>query len=146
MEKKERAKNIIIHGKEEQEDDSLYVENLTKTITGKTITPVSIERIGRITNTKGRPIKLKFHQVEDKEIIMKNLRNLKGKQEYQGISVRDDFTHDERETIKKYVREARQRSANELEDSRFVWKVFGSPRNNTIVIRRIQKRLSNSLA
>ena len=143
--KKERANNVIIHGKEEQEveADFCYVQNLTKAVTGKFVTPVSVERIGRLVDTKKRP--MRFNEVRDKEILMRNLRNLKDQPGYQGISVRDDYTDTERETIKQYVTEAKQRTATELEHSRFVWKVFGSPRNDTLVIKRMQKRIPNSL-
>ena len=71
---------------------------------------------------------------------MKNLRNLKDQKEYQGISVKDDYTVAEREIIKEFVQEAKKRSAAESEDSQFIWKVFGTPKDDTLLIRRIPKK------
>ena len=137
--RKESAGNMMIHGKEENHDDAVYVGNLIKAVTCKAIKPKCIERIGKLERNKKRPIKITLQNVEDKETIMKNLCNLKTKQEYHDISVGDDFTTMERKMIKGLVNEAKQRSEKESEKSKYIWRVFGTP-NKGLTLKRILKR------
>ena len=64
---------------------------------------------------------------------MSNLWKLKhGPIKFQKISVTDDFTQEERKEIKRWVDEAKERSAK---DDGYVWKIRGSPRSNLQFIR-----------
>ena len=61
--------------------------------------------------------------------ILSNLRKLKGIPEYKNISVTEDYTITERRMIKDWSDKAKEKNKNESPDSKFVWKVQGSPKN-----------------
>ena len=76
---------------------------------------------------------------EDKDKIMSNLNSLKGNEDYKGLSVTDDYTVTEREMIREFNEKAKLRNSQETPDSRYVWKIRGSPKNG-LIIKRFQKR------
>ena len=128
IEQKERELNIIIHGKSEtliQNEDTKFVHKLVEAVAGN-IKPKSFERFGIIKENKKRPIKVIFHNVEHKAKVMNNLRDLKGRQEFKGISITDDHTWNEREQIKKFMKDAKEQNLKEPETSYYVWKVRGT--------------------
>ena len=43
-----------------------------------------------------------FHSEQEKEKIMRNLGNLKGNEKYKGVSITEDYTLKDRETIKEW--------------------------------------------
>lgn len=134
--KKERSRNLIIHGKEESEDnqvDTLFVQNLIQAI-GSNYVPKSIMRIGRTENKK-RPIKVVFQSNEERDNLLNNLRNLKGNNDFKGISITEDYTLAEREIIKEYNRDAKEKNAAEPENSNYIWRVRGTPKNGLIIKR-----------
>ena len=138
--KEMRSRNIIIHGKQESEpqDDSDFVKNLIKDI-GENVTPKVHVRIGKETeNKKKRPIKVILDKLDDKERIMNNLRKLKDKDQYKGISITDDYTISERQIIKEFTTRAKERNQNEPEDSNYVWKVRGTPKNG-LILKKLMK-------
>ena len=60
---------------------------------------------------------------------MKNLNKLKNADErLKKISVTDDYTEDERHLIKMWVQKANTKNCEEDDNSKFVWKVRGSPK------------------
>ena len=134
--RKKRACNIIIHGKIENDlkEDESFVSNLILKI-AENISLKSISRIGRHKHGKKRPIKVELHKIEDKEIIITNLRKLKGYKEYQGISVTMDYTISERETIRKQKYEAHIKNLSEPPNSNFVWKIRGTPKSGIFIKR-----------
>ena len=107
-----RKVNIIIHARVEMEDDEntddIFIKKLLHDLQVQTL-PKSTLRIGSFSNLKKRPIKLTFDLLSEKQQVMRNLRNLKGKNEYIGISIRDDYTIEERMLLKeKPKKHARQ--------------------------------------
>ena len=74
---------------------------------------------------------------------MSNLRNLKDKKMYNGISITDDYTVTERKMIKEYTIKAKEKNSIEGENSDFVWKVRGTPKNG-LVVKRFKKVKKNS--
>ena len=138
--KKERSCNIIIHGKEEstgQQSDVLFVNKMMEQISTD-ITPKSVTRIERSELNKKKPIKVVFQNERDKEKVMNNLCNLKGNTEYIGISIRDDYTVSERKIIKEFVSKARDKNSLEPENSNFIWKIRGTPKNG-LLLKRFMK-------
>ena len=128
--RKRRENNVIIHGKEElgeHNNDISFVKNLLSEI-GINIETKHVNRIGKLQPSKKRPIKIVFENIKDKELVISNLRLLKGKKEFQGLSVRDDYTVAERNIAKDYTTKAKLRNEAE-EDPKYEWKVRGSPRN-----------------
>ena len=137
--KKARESNIIIHGKEEvkEQEDLVFSKDLIQSI--GVDTPIkSVSRIGRQENSKKRPIKIVFNSSEDREKVMENLKNLKGKEQYKGISVTEDYTTSERQMIRDFTSLAKEKNASEPENSEFVWKVRGTPKNG-LVLKRFMK-------
>ena len=125
--RKRRAANLIIHGKDEEvgpNDDKKFINDL---ITDLQIGVINIKYTGRIGNKGGRtrPIKLVFNNEEDKEKVLNNLKNIKGTQIYKGISITSDQTYSERMLIKEYYERAKAKNVLEGGDSSFVWRVVG---------------------
>ena len=78
---------------------------------------------------------------QEKDRVMDNLKELKGKDKYKGISVTDDHTIKDRNTIKEWVEKAKSANANEAEDSIYEWKVRGSPKNG-MCLKKLKKRIT----
>ena len=74
-----------------------------------------------------RPIKLVFQSAFHCDMLMKRLKNLKGKTKYQGISVNEDPTIFERKIVREWSNKAKEINNKEPIDSKFVWRVRGSP-------------------
>ena len=131
-EKKRRSKNLIVHGKEEQtpEEDNTFVNEMLKELQIGAIITKHFERIGTVDNNKGRPIKLVFHNEEDQQKVFLNLRNLKGKNLYNKISVREDYTFTERSLVKSFIEQAKLKNQEEEgRNSNIIWRVRGTPKN-----------------
>ena len=75
----------------------------------------------------------------DKEKILKNLANLKGKREYNGISVTYDYTQSERRMIRDFVSKAAEQNNTELPDSNMKWVVKGNPKNG-LYLKKVAKK------
>ena len=120
-ERKASSTNIVIHGKEEllPDEDKLLVDNLMK-------------------EDKNRPIKVTFNNASEKEKVMNNLPNLKGKPNFKGISIKEDLTLNERMTIKEFVNKAKEENVKEPSDTKYIWRVRGSPKNG-LTSRRFKK-------
>ena len=117
-----------------QQDDITFVEHFLNTI-GENITPKAVVRLGKHGASSNRPIKITFESLTEKETIMKNLRNLKGKEEFHGVHIRDDYTLAERMMIREYVTKARKKNETEEEASEILWKVRGDPKSGLYLKR-----------
>ena len=60
---------------------------------------------------------------------MENLKALKGQESFRGISLSYDYTVTERQLNKEYSEKAKENNRNEPPNSRYVWRVRGSPKN-----------------
>ena len=107
------------------------------------VTAKSMERIGNSDTEKVRPLKVSFMNESDKNKVMGNLKNLKDKPEYNGISIKEDFTISERSTIKEYVKRANEKNEIEPSDSEYVWRVRGSPKNRLFLkkVMRVNQKI-----
>ena len=65
---------------------------------------------------------------EERNRILSNLRNLKDISEYKTINITEDYTITERWMIKDWSDKANEKNKNESPDSKFVWRVRGSPK------------------
>ena len=121
LDRKSRVNNLIIHGKQEinATDDEAFAKNLFKDLQVENITIKQIGRIGLNNDLQRRPIKLELKSEEDKKKVFDNLKHLKDRTPYKGISVTYDYTQRERSMIKKFHDEAKERN-NEMENSIFV--------------------------
>ena len=129
--RKQRTTNLIIHGKEEisTKDDIEFINNFVTDLQIGVINIKQLERIGQNKEGK-RPIKLTFNNEEDQQKVFSNLRSLKGKTSYKGISVKEDYTYNERLLIREFAEQARIKNTKEDDKkSNIIWRVRGSPKN-----------------
>ena len=145
-----RARNIIIHGFPEcaespdnqNEVDAGLITQLMN-ILGSGVTPNSICRLGRKTNISDgrpvkRPIKLTMVTSNDKQSFMNNLGRLKNAPDnFKRISITDDYTQEERNSIKAKVDEAKNMTETQGE-GKYIWRVRGTPKNG-LVLKRFTK-------
>ena len=129
-----RGLNIIIHGIEEDGDTSLAVAELFTAIKIEQNPDVSTDRLGSKLPDKIRPIRVTMKSHERKRTLMSSLWRLKhGPVKFRRISITEDYTQEERQEIKRWVEEAKQRT-QEGQDG-YVWKVRGSPRSQLRLAR-----------
>ena len=145
---KTRSCNIIVHRVEEptsddkdqaKKSDEEFFSSLRESI-GVDVTVKSISRIGKLDRCKKRPIKVVLQSEVDKNKIMQNLKNLKDKAEYKNISVSEDYTVAERESIRKIAEEVKDKNSQEPADSRYIYKIRGTPKNG-LHMKRFLKRV-----
>ena len=138
-EREKRSKNIIIHGAEEvgespeeiKNEDAQYISEILNKI-GSPVEPTLVTRLGKKSEGRSRPIKVVLKNKADKNIIMKNLVHLKGTERYFGkISVKDDYTTQERENIRLLTETAKAQS---IENPTRVFKVRGDSKNGWKVV------------
>lgn len=143
-ERKQRAKNIIIHGineavENDNEHDVKYVNDLFA-ILAVTEKPTSIARLGAKSAGKTRPLKLVLKSEEEKDTLMLRLPNLRNAEaHFRKISVTNDYTVEEREEVRRFVDMAKVANDNEPQDSKFIWKVRGDPKNG-LQVKKFPKR------
>jgi len=143
-ERTKREKNIIIHGVvehrgteiENQEYDEDFITKLLQII-GAHVKPVTIARLGKPNEERNRPVKLIMNSTENKAQVMSRLVNLKNADElYKSISVKDDYTYEERDIIKQWMQRADESNRRENTTD---WKVRGNPKNGLRIVKVTKK-------
>ena len=147
-ERTKRENNIVIHGVleenggneiENKKVDDEFVSSLI-TILGSNVTPQSVTRLGKLDGSvaeKRRPLRLCMKNSKDKEQIMLRLSNLKNADEkFKRISVKDDYTVEEREEIRRYQKLVDEKNRCEHTTN---WKLRGNPKNGLRIVK-IQNR------
>ena len=71
---------------------------------------------------------------------MKSLSNLKGKNEYQGLRITDDYTMNERTLIRKLSEQEKQKNIQEGPNADFYWRVRGSSKNRFRITKIYKKQ------
>ena len=146
--KRSRSKNLIIHDVAESSSDNkddatksddIYISNFIAALK-VTSTVKSASRIGLPLQEKNRPIKVIMDMEEERNRILSNLRNVKDIPEYKTISVTDGYTITERRKIEDWSDKAKEKNKNESPDSKFVWRVQGSPKNR-LQLKRFLKQI-----
>ena len=140
-EREQRSNNFIIHGAEEVGDsaaekmknDKEYILDILEQIGLANIKPKYMMRLGKVSENKGRTIKVEMKSKEDKDKVMSNLKFLKGTEDYFGkIRITDDYTRNERDMIRDMVNKAEAKSE---EDPNNTYRVRGDPKNGLRLIR-----------
>ena len=112
-------------------------------VIGVNVLPISVTRIGKIQDGRIRPIKLVMNSLENKNRIMSRLVNLKYAEErFKRLSVKDDYTVEERQLIKIWHQKAEERNTNE---NTTMWKVRGTPKNGLRIVKVIKNQVRNQL-
>ena len=116
MDQRSRVKNLIIHGKEETDaaTDALFTKDLFKDLEIRPLSINCIERIGTKSDPEQRavkrPIKITFKSEDDKNKVLDNLRNLKGKSAYKGVGITNDYTFRQRLLMKDFCEKANEKN------------------------------------
>ena len=141
QEQDKRKNNLIIYGiSEEGTDDNIGLPDRDRNFMNSfleaievDVAPKQIVRLGIANADKKRPVKVILKSAEDKEAIVSNLNKLKNASaNIRGISVRDDYTIEERNLIKMMNDEAKKRNQA---DNVTHWKVRGTPKNGLRVVK-----------
>ena len=137
-EREKRSANLIIYGINEpnvetqKEDDESFVSTLLEKI-GVAQRPKNIHRLGQRAEGKTRPVKLVLASENEKDTIMARLGNLKNADDpYRKVSIREDYTIEEREMVRDMVKQAAEK--NDAENTR-EWKVRGTPKTGLRLVR-----------
>ena len=141
-ERDRRVTNFIVHGLEEKGDtieakkdnDDASIKLFLERI-GVEAQPTSMTRLGKPEVNKKRPLKIVMSSRNEKALVMANLQKLKGSEDQLGkLSVRDDYTIEERAEIKAWVDKAK--AANEENDNNeLFWAVRGTPKNGMRLVK-----------
>ena len=129
-EKVRRSKNIIIHCVKEQANDvpkkdREWVKTLIESLRVK-VDIMRISRIGQPSDGKNRPLIVSLKSEEEKESVFGNLSTLKGNDIYNGVSICEDLTLEQRKKYKELVNEAKKKNLTETDG---VWRVRGFAKN-----------------
>lgn len=153
QEQERRRTNLIIHGADEsskmdakklKQIDEDYVSQLLNNINLDT-KPKYVSRIGRTSPGKKRPIKVVLNSAHQVAVVQKNLKLLKDKEKYQGISITEDYTEMERRMIKSWVEKVEMKNKEEKHGSNVTWKLRGTPREGFWIKKIIEnnKNITN---
>ena len=141
-EREKRTANLIIYGISEVCENNLkthdehFISSFLDTI-GTASRPSQIIRLGKPSEGKSRPVKLVMRNEKDKDSVMSRLVNLKNAEDvYRKLSVRDDYTLEERDMVREWVRKAAEKNQ---EENTQAWKVRGTPKNG-LRLAKIAKR------
>ena len=145
LEEKERlirSKNLIIIGVAETGDDADDVKNNDGIMIGKFFEAITVQakplnffRLGKPETDNIRPLKLEMASSTERNFVMKNLKLLKGTEKELGkLSVKEDYTKNERGQIKKFVVTAKAKNAEENDPSHY-WVVRGTPKNGISLVK-----------
>ena len=137
-----RSKNFIIHGLEEKGDDAEAVKHNDGVMTQLFFEKINIQarplkyfRLGKAEPNKSRPLKLEMANSTERDLVMNNLKLLKGMEEELGkLSVKEDYTMNEREQIKNFVDIAKERNMKDKASSHY-WVVRGTPKNGISLVK-----------
>ena len=120
--KKVRCNNIIIHRSpvsSGEEGHKKFVERLLMKFDIDDSQVKSIQRIGKVEDTG--PIKLEMKTEEVKLKILRNLKTLKGDDEFNRIDITEDYTITERKLIQEYNAMAKQRTSQDPDNDKYIW-------------------------
>ena len=107
-------------------------------ILGTSATPESITRLGNVTDNevnhkRARPVKICMKTLAEKERAMARLANLRNADDkYKRISIKEDYTWEERQQIREWVSKAEEKNKEEQTSD---WKVRGNPKNGLRLVK-----------
>ena len=143
-EREKRSANLIVYGINEtsqymdpKHHDEQFIASFLNNI-GLALLPKQIIRLGAPAENKKRPVKLVMKNIGDKDQVKSRLGNLREAEEiYRRLSVRDDYTTNERDLVRDYVKQAKERNDAENTDA---WKVRGTPKNGLRLVKITKRR------
>ena len=148
LHKNTRDENIIIHGIDESNEvgyDEIYLKKLLTVMEMGQTSPTLAHRLGMRKADRPRPMKITMESKDDKAKFMSKLGSLKyAATEYKKIRVTDDYTIEEREEIRRWVKMASNKNTTESNDNKgmmsYTWKVRGNPKTGLRIVKiRVQE-------
>ena len=134
--KEVRERNAVIFNVEEStklskehriKDDEKFINQLCQQVEIEEPAILNVTRIGKMDENKKRPIKVCFHNDFEKRKFFAKLYKLKDAEEkYKNVQVQHDLSQEERDVIKKLVKEAEKKNEQE-KPVNFLYRVRGSP-------------------
>ena len=125
----------VIKGALKYARGKVFVNSLFE-ILGSGDEPKKIIRLGKPEANRTRPLKVVMNSLSEKENIMANLKRLKNAEQiYKNVSITDDYTQTERHEIKLWNEKAKTANLEAGENSKFVFKVRGTPKNGLSLVR-----------
>ena len=97
-----------------------------------------IFRMGTYVEGTARPVLVELDSAITKYKIMRNTFKLKDVKEFEGWSLQHDMTKDQRENVKKLIKEAEEKEKNDA-SGEYIYRVRGPPHNK--YIKKIKKSL-----
>ena len=145
-EKDQREMNVIIYrakesaeedSEKQKEEDEKYFEGLCVDALGiGEVAVKDIRRLGKPDKEKTRPLRVTLEHKSEKELIMKNAKELaEAEDKFKSISISHDYSKEERAKIKEKEDEAKELQKNDLNH---VFKVRGPPWD--LRIKKFEKR------
>ena len=131
-----RKVNIIIHGLDEKSDgDEVSIKKIFD-LMGMEIDPSMTHRLGAKKENRARPVKIVMKSESHKASFMSKLWMLKHGIN-QKIRVTDDYTWEEREEIRRWIKMANERNEkdNEGRTKNYKWKVRGTPKTGMRIVQ-----------
>ena len=83
---------------------------------------------------------LQLESEAEKDKIIMNLQNLKGKVEYKGVIITEDYTVVERKLLQDWRDKAKEKNNSEEPNSNYIWRVRGTPKNGLELKRFLKQR------
>ena len=124
--RQQKQRNFVIFGLEEHNNDMEVVEALVCDV-GVVAAISAVYRVGVVTENRPRTLVVRFKTEQNRNGVYNNLRNLRGKQRWNQISVVPDLTktqcQEEKATFKKLLEEKKQKDEENIGDG--VWKIRG---------------------
>ena len=138
-EKLRKKKNIIVYGMPETEtnrqsmDKFININRFLGNYSFEKRDIYSLGRIGDVTGSKPRPLKIEFYDIRTKTDIMINAYKLRDHRQYNIISIQHDLTRKQLGDFFNLKEEARMLNEQMNQNSNYMYRVRGSPDNWKIV-------------
>ena len=129
-----KQRNLVIFGLEENDNDMETAEALIRDV-GVEVAISAAYWVGAVVGSRPRTLVVKFQTEQNRYGVYNKLRNLRGKQRWNQISVAPDLTkiqcQEEKATYKKLLEEKKQTNKENIEDG--VWKIRGGKGKKKLV-------------
>jgi len=138
QQRENKQQNLVVFGLPESNGDAEEIQQLISDI-GAFSTVNSAFRVGKGTEGRARPLVIRFLSKHERNEVYSKLKNLKGQEKWNKISVSPDLTKmqcmEEKQLFDILSKQAKEK--NEASDARDgLWKVIGRRGNKRLVLTK----------
>ena len=138
QQRENKQQNLVVFGLPESNGDAEEIQQLISDI-GAFSTVNSSFRVGKGTEGRARPLVIRFLSKHERNEVYSKLKNLKGQEKWNKISVSPDLTKmqcmEEKQLFDILSKQAKEK--NEASDARDgLWKVIGRRGNKRLVLTK----------